>query len=335
MRVLSLRGHGNAEARGRPIVLARIVDAVRVEPELAAVEEPDRGAVGNGTGLRSEVVAGAVCVELLPAHEALGVGGGHRTDLEATETELVGPEHLTAPARRPSPVAETELRGDDHDRRLLLAGDGRERLDRARGAREPVGRELALAVVVEGARLGELLDEEVERAAVPLARVLHVREVLGRDGLDRRDGEPPLRQVGQRELREPPLDEGHGGLEGERQEGRDRRHLLADGGGAPVLGRVDPRRADLLLRVAVRDREPGEELAHPRLELAPVLDDALGAIVVEARLVDGGRDEVEKARSLRIPGRDQCRLGHRHHPSFSPFSWGRRTNNYFDGESVS
>jgi hypothetical protein len=194
----------NAEARGRPIVPVRIADEARAEPEPAAAEVPDRGEAGIGTGLRSEVVAGAVRVELLPAHEALGVGGGHRTDLEATETELVGPEHLTAPARRLSPVAETELRGDDHDRRLLLAGDGRERLDRARGAREPVGRELALAVVVEGARLGELLDEEVERAAVPLARVIHVREVLGRDGLDRRDGEPPLRQVGQRELREPP-----------------------------------------------------------------------------------------------------------------------------------
>ena len=149
-------------------------------------------------------------------------------------------------------------------------------------------------------------------------RVGHAHEVASRDGVDRGDGEPPLGAVGERERREHLLDEAHRLVRRDAIQTRERLNLLADGRRARVLGRVNPCRRDLLVRVLLTHRQSGECQAHripdDLAELVTVGDDELRLVDVECHRVDDlarpGHGEFRDPISL--SGRDPC--GHRPPP---------------------
>ena len=119
-RIQDLKGRLlREEGRRGATELVGIVEPAGAEPDPAAAEAEERRAREAATSLRSELVTGAVDVELFPLNLAFGVGQQHDADCEGSETELVGHEDLTCPAHRTAPVTETELGRNDEDIKVI------------------------------------------------------------------------------------------------------------------------------------------------------------------------------------------------------------------------
>ena len=158
-------------------------------------EEAGRpGEDANAVG--AELVAGEIHVQLLPTHEALGMSQGDGHAHEAAQPELIAHEHLARATNRTTAMTHAELGRDDQDVARLFGDNLRHGLG-GPGGHAQMGRvDLALAVVVERARGRELVQQELDRTAVLLARVGDLGKVLHRQRVHGRDGEPALGTVG-------------------------------------------------------------------------------------------------------------------------------------------
>ena len=92
------------EGRRGTIVPVRVIDPVRVEPELAIVEAEERRAREVAIGVRCELVV-AVGVELFPADVPLRMGQRDSADCQTSQTELVDDEDLAGPTDGSSAMA--------------------------------------------------------------------------------------------------------------------------------------------------------------------------------------------------------------------------------------
>ena len=92
------------EGRLGTIVPVRVIDPVRVEPELAIVEAEERRAREVAIGVRCELVV-AVGVELFPADVPLRMGQRDSADCQTSQTELVDDEDLAGPTDGSSAMA--------------------------------------------------------------------------------------------------------------------------------------------------------------------------------------------------------------------------------------
>lgn len=257
---------------------------VRGELDLAVDEEEDRGENEASIGNRIvELVARTVDPEIVVVRQTLGMRQDHDPDGEGTETALVRLYDLACPANRATTMTQTELGGDHEDVVILLfvAKLLEHRLRLGRLAQTLV-RDLAVTVVVELA------------AASLLDRVEHLlyRPVVGRgDLLPLWDGEPSFGV-----LRHFTLCELLVGEPDAREDLAQNVRLLRDRLGLLVAGEVAVVRGDLLVLVLVGDRQVVERgdgrFANRTRELVAVLDDALGAGVVETELVENLLDGI-------------------------------------------
>ena len=299
------------------ILIDRTVDGVRAEPDPAVAEAEDRRAREDTTGLRSELVSGTVDVELFPPREASGVREEHAPHTQRTVAELILAEGRPGTTHRLAAVAKTELCRDDEDVALLLCSDLLEHHGRPRVLAQTIRRDLTFAVVVEAPRLLDLPEDEFDRAAVPHGRILDPWEEASRERLDRRDGEPSFGTLGEGERRQPFHELGRG-TEREAEERHQPVDLLADGRRARVLGRVDPRRCDLLVRVLLAHRQPhyrgSHRIPNHLTELTTVLDDELCLILVEVESIHNLARcrRAESTDLILLSRRDPC--GHRPPP---------------------
>lgn len=303
------------EGRHRAVAVVGVAEPVRAEPQLAVVEDEEHRRVHELTArTRSELVASAVHVELLPTNEPFRMSEHHAPDGEGTETELVRAHDFTSAADGLSSMELAELRRHDQDVALLHLGETLESLERPRVLAKTIRRELALAVVHELARSAELLHHEIHGTAVAFGRIRDFGEEPLRHRIERRDGELAIGAFQKRERRQHLIDEVRGETEREAEHLCEDVHLLADRLRAAVLIGVAVARSDFFARELVRDGAPRDELAKSRLELAAVLVQALRPTIVELGLVVGIPAETDELQTLRIVGRDQCLCGHRHHP---------------------
>ena len=112
------------DTRRRTVVLVRIADRVRAEPDLAAVEVEARSVDEADIGIRIvELVARTVDPEIVVVHEPFRVGQDHDADGKRAETELARGAHddFASPTDGTTTMTDAELRGDDEDVRVALS----------------------------------------------------------------------------------------------------------------------------------------------------------------------------------------------------------------------
>lgn len=306
------------EARHGTVEPVGAAEPAGVEPDLAVAEEEEhRREREDATSVGSELVASAVHVKLLPASEAFRMREDHAPNKESAETELVGGEDLASATDRTARVVFAELSGDDPDVARLLLRDLGEHVHGADVLPETVGGQLPLAVVGEAPSLADHLEDEIHGFAVALGRVLDRGKVLGTHHVDRRDGVPALRTLGQ--LRQIPR-ERVSVLRIETEELRDPLDLLSDG--TPTeFRRIDVVGPHLLAHVLVQSTVLGDEVADELGEAGRVVD-ALRFVLGEAGLVVGGAHDGHELATLGITvrhRRSQCSW-HRSHPFFAASS---------------
>jgi len=170
--------------RRRAIVRVRIDEPVRDEPDPALVEEEAGREREDAISIRRVFVASAVDPEIVEILESFRMRQKHASYFECAESELVSREDFASPTDTATPVAETELAGNDQDVvALLLVSQRFELLYCALVLSEILRSEFAFAPVVELA-LALFLDQ--------------VKHLLDRFlvGLGNRlpswDGEPPF-----------------------------------------------------------------------------------------------------------------------------------------------
>lgn len=239
-----------------------------MELDLAAVEVEDRRVREAASGIRSELVTGAVDVELFPLNLAFGVGQQHDADCEGSEAELVGRKDLTCPANRATAMPQTELGRNDEDVEvLLLVAELLEHLHRLGVLPEVLRSELAVTVVVE----------------LPLRRdhreYLLDRFTVGRGHrLPLRNGEPSLGVRRKRLLGDLLVGETDAGEELTQNVG-----LLRDPLDLVALG-IRVAGLDFLVGELVGHRELLDAGDDASLELVTVLDELLDAVLVKETL---------------------------------------------------
>ena len=297
------------EGRHRPTVAVGAAGPARDELDQAVVEAEERGASKANVGTRIvELIARAIHVQLIPTDEPIGVGQNDGTD---GETELVGIEALACPTDRTATMPHAELTDHDEDITGLMLGQRLKRFCRASVNPQTIRRDLSVAVVVELARGGDLLLNEPDTGTIALGIVLDLREELLQTVV-RGNGEPPLSS--DRKLRQilRVLEHLH---RVETQDLGECRDLILDRLGAVVLVRVGVGGLDLLVGVAVGNRELCDELRDSGLQFGAAFVQTLSARVVELRLVIDGLEDTQGMEALGITRRDQCGLRlHRHHP---------------------
>ncbi len=207
---------------------------------------------------------------------------------DGAEQELVAHHDLPGTPNGTAGVTLPELRGDDEDVAGLSRLDLLHHRDGTGVLPEAVRVEPPFQVVVESPGLADLRENQLERVAVARRQLLPPR-----------DGEPSFGELRKLEVGQRLLQEAKRGLRVELREDLDeKRDLLRDVLHGVTVG-VRVAGLDLLVRVLVRDREVAEcsecRLVDGQRELVAVLDDALGAILVETesfeRLLD--RDGTE------------------------------------------
>lgn len=208
------------------------------EPEPVVIPAEERRLGEVAIRIRSELVACAVGVELFPANVAFGMGERHGADSESAEAELVCAEALASTTDGTTTVTQSKLGRDDEDVTLLLFGDQVERMQGACVLTQLTGSDLAFTVVVERARLLELLQNHLDRTAVLVVLVGDFGEVALGDRIDRRDGEPSFGTVRERDRRQDLLDPIAGESERQAESLGDHVHLRTDWLHTTVLLRV-------------------------------------------------------------------------------------------------
>ena len=284
------------EGGHRAIAAAGTRHAAGAELELVVAEAEERRLREVAIRIRSVLVAGAVGVQLLPADVAFRVDERHAAERERAEAELVRREALACATDGTATVAHAVLDGDDQDVALLHFGDQVERVERASRLLQVTGPRFAFAVVVEVPRLPELLENEVDSAAVLLGGVGDLGEEALGDGVHRRDREPAFGALRQLHGGQRLLDELAHVAEREAELLREDVDLRTDRLRTAELLRVRVAGLHLLVRELVGDRQVLDELdgrfTDAGGELVAVFDHALGAGVVEADLFEDLIDRI-------------------------------------------
>ena len=207
----------------------------------------------------------------------------HDPDCERTEAKLVRHEDFTSTTDRTPPMTDAEL-GSHHEDVviLLLVAELLEHRRRLGGLAQTLFVDLTVTVVVELA-VPRLLDR--------IKHLLHCFAVGRCDRLPLRDGEPSFGVGRNRTFRE--LLEG---VPDTREDLGENLRLLRDSLGFRVPREVPVLRVDLLVLELVGDRqvlERGEGgRAYGLGEFVAVLDDALGARIVETELTENLLDGI-------------------------------------------
>ncbi len=288
------------EAGRRAIAGTGIADPVGVELDLAAVEVEVRRAVEPAIGLRTELVARTVGVQLLPADEPLRVRQRDGSDDQRAEAKLVGHELLASPANRLATVAKPKLSGDDQDVALLDFSDLSHRFGGADGNPKLCRRDLAFAVVVELPRGRDLGQDQADSSAVLLSGVGQAGEMLGSQRDRRRDGEPSFGTLW--ESRQA-LGEREGGGRVEVEHLGECRDLFLDRLRTRVLGRVGVAGGRLLVGELVGATVVADELADQVGE-ATSLVHTLGFLFGHPGLVVRSIHDGQELEPFRVSSRD-------------------------------
>lgn len=292
------------EGRHRATVAAGTAEPAGADLDLAAAEADEhRRAREVATGIRCELVAGAVGIQFLPADVPLGVNQSHASDSERTETELVADEAFACPADGTPTMAHSVLSRHDQDVTLLRLGELAEGIERPHVLAQSVRRDLTLPVVVELPGLADLFEYELDGTAVAVSRVGHLGEVLGGYGVHRRNGEPSF--GARREFRQ-----GLGEFERmariETEDLGDCLDLVRDRLGALVLLRVRVAGTNFLVGELVGHGQLSDELRDPVLQFATALVEPLCTRIVELGLVVDGLEETDCVETFRVSAGDQC-----------------------------
>ena len=101
------------ETRGRTIAVAGIADPVRAEPDLAVVEEEDRGLGEIAIGIGREIIARTVYPQIPVLLQSLRVREQDAGDFVRVQAELVQGVILTHLLHRLSFPPRSGLGGDD------------------------------------------------------------------------------------------------------------------------------------------------------------------------------------------------------------------------------
>lgn len=184
MRASSLRDHRRSdEGRRRPAALLRDVDADRAEPNL--IRDREARDFAEDAIIGGAFITATLDPQVVLVDEPIGVGQEHDPDLECAESAFIAVHHDAGALSGLAAVTDTELPGDHEDVVFLLLVSKRlEQLLLLRRLAEPVGAELAVAIIVKVAiaSLLELQEDDLDGLIVG-----------GRNVLPARDEEHPLR----------------------------------------------------------------------------------------------------------------------------------------------
>ncbi len=260
------------KARRRAIERIRIADEARAELDLAVAESEAGRLREAAVPVRSSIlVARTVDPEIVVVLQPFGMRENHAPDLECSETELVARKDFTSSTDAATPMTKTELSGNDQDVVTLLSFAQRfEFLCRPFVLANLLSK-FAFTPVVELALA--LIPDEIEH-------LLHCFVVGLDDRLPPRNGEPSFGVRRKRLLGDLLIGETYAWEELTQNVGllRDSFRLVAR--------QVSVARLDFLVDELVAQRVLLDGSDDVGLKFVAVLDELLGAVLVEDALDD-------------------------------------------------